>query len=55
MRKQRKRYTPLSCQAAFELTANVVRSTVTLQMESDFSLFGYSCKPNMGVGDEKAA
>ena len=26
---------------------------VTLRMESDFSLFGYSCKPSMGVGDEK--
>lgn len=31
------------------------RRIVVLQMESDFSLFGYSCKPSMGVGNEKAA
>jgi hypothetical protein len=30
------------------------RHAVTLQMEPEFSLFGYSCKPSTGVGDEKA-
>jgi hypothetical protein len=30
------------------------RFRVTLQMEPEFSLFGYSCKPSTGVGDEKA-